>query len=136
MIFFMVVYVFCTLFFYVVPIVIFDNVCVYFRIFPIIVLSKSLFTLIFITILVYLLKHPVCVNHSASLYARYTVYIAFNTDIPKLIFYCHIFVVCLLVIFVIYVNIRDTVGYYSGVYRGVMDEKVLTCVRYRDTLFT
>lgn len=136
MIFFMVVYVFCTLFFCVVSIVIFDNVCVYFRIFPIVILSKSLFTFAFIAILMYLLKHPVCINHSASLYIRYTVYIAFNTDISKLILYCHVFVVCLLIILVIYINIWDTISYYSGVYRGVMDKKILACIGYRDTLFS
>lgn len=136
MIFFMVVYIFCTLFFYVVSIVIFDNVCVYFRIFPIVILSKSLFAFAFITILMYLLKHPVCVNHSTSLYIRYTVYIAFDTDISKFILYCHVFTVCLLIVFVIYVNIWDTVGYYSGVYGGVMNKKILTCICYRDTLVT
>ena len=136
MIFFIIVYVFCTLFFYVVSIVIFDNVRIYFRIFPIVILSKSLFTFAFVAILMYLLKHSVCINHSASLYTRYTVYIAFDTDISKFIFYCHVFVVCLLIIFVIYINIWDTVSYYSGVYRGVVDKKILTCIGYRDTLFS
>lgn len=77
-----------------------------------------------------------CINHSTSLYTRYAIYVAFNTFISKFILYGEVFFVCLLVVRVIHINIGDTIRYYSGVYRGVVDKKILTCIGYRDTLFS